>query len=183
MTCANILVGLGKDREGMETGDAGWEGGDAAICVAPRRERRQITRAEVVTIVFQSTLPRRERHPADIDKDGKDEFQSTLPRRERRRLCRSAAWFELNFNPRSREGSDVRNTKINLGKTKISIHAPAKGAIAQIQYADLGDNFNPCSREGSDCRPENRRSALSHFNPRSREGSDPVVHGRWIRPH
>ena len=26
--------GWGKDREGMETGDAGWEGGDAAICVA-----------------------------------------------------------------------------------------------------------------------------------------------------
>ena len=150
MTCANILVGLGKDREGMETGDAGWEGGDAAICVAPRRERRQITRAEVVTIVFQSTLPRR----------------------ERRRLCRSAAWFELNFNPRSREGSDVRNTKINLGKTKISIHAPAKGAIAQIQYADLGDNFNPCSREGSDTVSRPFQFRIADFNPRSREGSD-----------
>ena len=25
---------VGEDREGMETGDAGWEGGDAAICVA-----------------------------------------------------------------------------------------------------------------------------------------------------
>lgn len=34
MTCANVLVGLGKDCEGMETGDAGREGGDAAICVA-----------------------------------------------------------------------------------------------------------------------------------------------------
>lgn len=41
MTCANVLVGLGENREGMETGDAGWEGGDAAICVAPRRERPQ----------------------------------------------------------------------------------------------------------------------------------------------
>lgn len=26
---------VGENREGMETGDAGWEDGDAAICVAP----------------------------------------------------------------------------------------------------------------------------------------------------
>lgn len=26
-----------ENREGMETGDAGWEGGDAAICVAPAK--------------------------------------------------------------------------------------------------------------------------------------------------
>ena len=29
-----LWSGWGKDRKGMETGDAGWEGGDAAICVA-----------------------------------------------------------------------------------------------------------------------------------------------------
>ena len=27
MTCVNVLVGFGENREGMETGDAGWEGG------------------------------------------------------------------------------------------------------------------------------------------------------------
>lgn len=33
-----------KDREGMETGDAGWEGGDAAICVAlVKGETKEIT--------------------------------------------------------------------------------------------------------------------------------------------
>lgn len=29
--------GWGKDREGMETGDAGREDGGAAICVAPAK--------------------------------------------------------------------------------------------------------------------------------------------------
>ena len=56
----------------------------------PRRERRQITRAEVVTIVFQSTLPRRERrssepHTPDHARD---------------------------FNPRSHEGSDKDQAEI-----------------------------------------------------------------------
>ena len=77
-----------------------------------------------------------------------------------------------NFNPRSREGSDIH-----------PIHA-----YYQIQH------FNPCSREGSDVswydrtqvktefqstlpRRERRmraeeQNAFRDFNPRSREGSD-----------
>ena len=53
-------------------------------------------------------------------------FQSTLPRRERR--CFDAKTEAgLNFNPRSREGSDAFFTQHRkLGY--ISIHAPAKGA-------------------------------------------------------
>ena len=55
------------------------------------------------------------------------EFQSTLPRRERRvnvgKLHRG-----LNFNPRSREGSDTE----------------------QVARVEELSNFNPRSREGSD---------------------------------
>ena len=43
----------------------------------------------------------------------------------------------LNFNPRSREGSD--ECRIELGMTvKISIHAPAKGATNQILTPNQG---------------------------------------------
>ena len=99
---------------------------------------------------FQSTLPRRERRrkpkqgtthvnisihaPAKgathriRDLQRKDRFQSTLPRRERHRL-HLIKRSDMNFNPRSREGSDV----------------------AALAICDANTNFNPRSREGSDC--------------------------------
>ena len=55
-----------------------------------------------------------------------------------------------NFNPRSREGSDVDG----FGDGKAA------------------GNFNPRSREGSDVSRSDLSGADHHFNPRSREGSD-----------
>ena len=55
-------------------------------------------------------------------------FQSTLPRRERRSVNNPIEDAEIDFNPRSREGSDGRV------------------AIGKKAYV----NFNPRSREGSD---------------------------------
>ena len=56
-----------------------------------------------------------------------------------------------NFNPRSREGSDICPSPANHLILSISIHAPARGAtfarlLLIISYSD----FNPRSREGSD---------------------------------
>ena len=142
---------------------------------------------------FQSTLPRRERRrkpkqgtnhvnisihaPAKgathriRDLQRKDRFQSTLPRRERHRL-HLIKRSDMNFNPRSREGSDVAalaicdananfNPRSREGSDKlvfavtnpsnISIHAPAKGATAvPIGKIIVCIYFNPRSREGSD---------------------------------
>ena len=57
------------------------------------------------------------------------EFQSTLPRGERRGVPgRENAG--MNFNPRSREGSDDRRTGAENNGQKISIHAPARGATS-----------------------------------------------------
>ena len=53
-------------------------------------------------------------------------FQSTLPRRERLGVFPSSS-RSSNFNPRSREGSDV-NLDADDKDWVISIHAPAKGA-------------------------------------------------------
>ena len=60
-----------------------------------------------LTVVFQSTLPRRERQYAFPLITSCASFQSTLPRRERP----PRSWLHapaIDFNPRSREGSDVR---------------------------------------------------------------------------
>ncbi len=105
------------------------------------------------------------------------------------------SFFLRNFNPRSREGSDMQHDGDRKGllgfrstlprrerppsntlspplKT-ISIHAPAKGAT-RPRYSSLlkHQNFNPRSREGSDQTLSSIESPLCDFNPRSREGSD-----------
>lgn len=72
--------GWGKDREGMETGDAGWEGGDAAICVAPRRERRIAEMAVQVYSDISIHAPVKGATQSEIDKLPEVKFQSTLPR-------------------------------------------------------------------------------------------------------
>ncbi len=56
------------------------------------------------------------------------EFQSTLPRGERPAPASVMTFADVNFNPRSREGSDTNN----------------------ISSFYTGSNFNPRSREGSD---------------------------------
>ena len=77
-------------------------------------------------------------------------FQSTLPRRERHGGC-ILTFFGLNFNPRSREGSDFYNENKTEPLYFISIHAPAKGATLVVLKIPVDHiNFNPRSREGSD---------------------------------
>ena len=80
-------------------------------------------------------------------------FQSTLPRRER--LCSPISFHSKlqNFNPRSREGSDVGQVIFINEDLYISIHAPAKGATWYPDlFVDIYKDFNPRSREGSDVR-------------------------------
>ena len=55
------------------------------------------------------------------------------------------------FNPRSREGSDSESLVLALRFHIISIHAPARGATSTfISSNRILNNFNPRSREGSD---------------------------------
>ena len=116
MTCANVLVGLGKDREGMETGDAGREDGDAAICVAPRRERPAVQRHRDDNAGISIHAPAKGATLGMVALNTSKAFQSTLPRRERL----------FGFNR-------------TLDRPRISIHAPAKGATASILVTCSGD--------------------------------------------
>ena len=57
----------------------------------------------------------------------------------------------MGFNPRPREGGDHYNSGPNIWQSKVSIHAPVKGAT----YGSGRDwrgrvGFNPRPREGGD---------------------------------
>ena len=160
----------------------------------PRREWHGLHTGMTTEDLFQSTLPRREWLSISFFFAAHDKFQSTLPRRE----WRWNGWTvnqSVNFNPHSREGSDLDKSiiicfkfyfnphsregsdsaarsssdKINL----ISIHTPAKGVTEVFSYAFFkAIYFNPHSREGSDASRIKHINLLEHFNPHSREGSD-----------
>ena len=76
------------------------------------------------------------------------------------------------FNPRSREGSDIEAAE-PARSTNISIHAPVKGATQNcLTWQQSAEHFNPRSREGSDTDRFRLTGGTKYFNPRSREGSD-----------
>ena len=84
-----------------------------------------------------------------LDKYAADLFQSTLPRRERLSAVLHRR-VSINFNPRSRVGSDR--------------FSPRRAAPYY--------NFNPRSRVGSDILVGRFAALYNYFNPRSRVGSD-----------
>ena len=116
----------------------------------PRRERLSSTSFSVSMVLFQSTLPRRERPPSACPRSCRRNFN---PRsREGSDVGNSISYIaENHFNPRSREGSDPSMRRNHSFSVLISIHAPAKGATLGISpLAKCVRYFNPRSREGSD---------------------------------
>ena len=84
--------------------------------------------------------------------------------------------MKYNFNPRSREGSDV-SVQIVILQLKISIRAPARGATYSVKFRNDFRLFQSAlprgERRGTSCTS----SILRNFNPRSREGSDEIYTG------
>ena len=66
----------------------------------------------------------------------------------------------IDFNPRSREGSDCKSPDVDGHYCEFQSTLPRRERHITSAAA----------------------AGLAHFNPRSREGSDvaPVVHGRWV---
>ena len=60
------------------------------------------------------------------------EFQSTLPRRKRPCVAIVMICYIVDFNPRFREGSDIDTAVKRIEGAKISIHASAKEATADM---------------------------------------------------
>ena len=184
---------------------------------APARGATSILRCPNISYKFQSTLPRGERRGGaamwDSDendfnprsREGSDTiihvimgghilFQSTLPRGERRGIRCVRSLRCINFNPRSREGSDENRWEY-IRFSAISIHAPARGATAEVVIypqllkfqstlprgerridwrawiSDAEISIHAPARGATRSQTCLRRSPRN-FNPRSREGSD-----------
>ena len=92
-------------------------------------------------------------------------------------LTRRTRWH---FNPRSREGSDCCMSP-TFQRSKISIHAPAKGATQMaVPFLYRQRHFNPRSREGSDrtsCQTHGARSQISIHAP-----AKGATGGKWYFP-
>ena len=89
--------------------------------------------------------------------------------------------YRKNFNPRSREGSDlfaVLTAILPLG-FQSTLPRRERRSLSTIPRKRL--NFNPRSREGSDLKGATENLWLSNFNPRSREGSDGQLRGQVHR--
>ena len=101
---------------------------------------------------------------------------------------------QSDFNPRSREGSDIgsqtskysfiisihapargatRDQSVHFPDLKISIHAPARGATAACIIAATSKDIS-IHAPARGATPQTQELHRSHpnFNPRSREGSD-----------
>ena len=79
-----------------------------------------------------------------------------------------------NFNPRSREGSDV--TKACFEPClKISIHAPAKGATRSRRKRGCSGRFQSTLPRRERLLQASIIKRFDNFNPRSREGSDTAL--------
>ena len=87
-------------------------------------------------------------------------FQSTRPRGARRDQGQRENRDYSGFNPRAREGRDVRAGDV-FCRGHVSIHAPARGATLFSFFSSLGRIcFNPRAREGRDLFGEPRRAWL-----------------------
>ena len=81
------------------------------------------------------------------------------------------------FNPRSREGSDTHDAMI-LGPFCVSIHAPARGAtVLAGRGARPIRRFNPRSREGSDLLKKLHAIADAQFQSTLPRGERPCGPG------
>ena len=103
--------------------------------------------------------------------------------------------FLRDFNPRSREGSDVNRLCLYIESISFQSTLPrgerqagrtvqgnergfqstlprGERPLGIAAVAALGTDFNPRSREGSDTITKQIITFSSDFNPRSREGSD-----------
>ncbi len=163
-----------RSRKGSDEEDADEnQKKDQFQSTLPQGERPSVVPTFSRSLPFQSTLPQGERHIKSALASFKAVFQSTLPQGERQyefgigdpgdlisihAPARGAtdkyhilATLDLNFNPRSRKGSDDAGICDIWMVKSISIHAPARGATsARRKPARNTDDFNPRSRKGSD---------------------------------
>ena len=128
-------------------------GNGSAIAISIHAPARGATLYKILSnqlfIQFQSTLPRGERLFEQNQSITQLLFQSTLPRGERLNwtILKSTLF---DFNPRSREGSDIQ--LLTERRNQILFQSTLPRGERQSGHGGMDRNiyFNPRSREGSD---------------------------------
>ena len=116
----------------------------------PRGERPMSIGVMMRLKLFQSTLPRGERRQQSYRVHPPQQFQSTLPRGERLSFIDIFFDIAVNFNPRSRVGSDcepIVSCRLHSGFQSTLPRGERLDFVAPIQCFTY---FNPRSRVGSD---------------------------------
>ena len=146
------------------------------------------------SLIFQSTLPRRERHTVSYEGLIPGQISIHAPAKGATATDGATRGGILDFNPRSREGSDrlcslfrqhtnyfnPRSREGSDGSETVGIWTfwifqstlPRRERLGCQRTAFLFRYFNPRSREGSDYFAGYKLQIITDFNPRSREGSD-----------
>ena len=146
-------------------------------------------------MLFQSTLPRGERllyraagrswFSVSIHAPARGATAARLRREARKKVsihapARGATsvnqWGcspRIRFNPRSREGSDLRGMDYRYPDIRVSIHAPARGATSSscTSQSKFRVSIHAPAR-GATYADMTKVCFAGCFNPRSREGSD-----------
>ena len=117
---------------------------------APTRGATRTVSSPCFSSSFQSTLPRGERPIYLHHLTFTARFQSTLPRGERQNVS-SLFQVPTSFQSTLPRGERRGNGKSSSSSSRISIHAPTRGATFIDHFtSEDSDNFNPRSHEGSD---------------------------------
>ena len=99
---------------------------------------------------FQSSLPRGERHQSNQRKSRSGDISILAPARGATfRLFSIYCQYKVNFNPRSREGSDSHPGELR-GFNRFQSSLPRGERHCYIRSIQRHNYFNPRSREGSD---------------------------------
>ena len=80
--------------------------------------------------------------------------------------------YYRDFNPRSREGSDIFSTSNQCRCFNFNPRSHEGSDSLIFFFCAFQNDFNPRSHEGSDRSGKNSSSNKNDFNPRSHEGSD-----------
>ena len=120
--------------------------------------------------LFQSTRPRGARQRRFITPST---FSSFNPRAREGRDLRPFFCFRGSgrFNPRAREGRD-RIITLTTAHLRVSIHAPARGATPFFRPIAVIELFQSTRPRGARHVRESFRYTHNGFNPRAREGRD-----------
>ena len=141
----------------------------------PRGERPLAQKVVSLSALFQSTLPRGERLSSSFVGVNLSNISIHAPARGATKSFNIKIINDTHFNPRSREGSDVRSRLTLHHKSKFQSTLPRGERPKYCSFRCSPSAFQSTLPRGERQRMRWGCSKTINFNPRSREGSDSIT--------